>query len=252
MPNTTLNRFAALFLPLAVLCTGCGGDSDALLCYVGGTMRPAMERLAKQYKEKTGQAIEIDYADSGGLLIKIKQTQRGDLYICHDPFSAVLAKDDMAHNIYTVATLTPMIAVPKGNPKKIAGLASLAQPGIRLGLTHAEYSTLGHINPVMFKKTGLTEKIQANMVTETRTGGSAANAVKTGNLDAAIVWNAVIAARSDALDAVDIKPQFRPDSKVDAVTSATYGVIDMSCVKVTLATLKTRHTNKARSTSKTL
>ncbi len=51
--------------------TSCGNKapSNELLCYVGGTMRPAMEEIAKKYKEKTGKEVVIDYAGSGELLI---------------------------------------------------------------------------------------------------------------------------------------------------------------------------------------
>ena len=76
---------------LAVALSGCrradgpeGGKP--LLCYVGGTMRPAMEAFAKQYEEQTGKGIEIDYAGSGTLLLKIQESRVGDLYVCHDPF----------------------------------------------------------------------------------------------------------------------------------------------------------------------
>jgi molybdate transport system substrate-binding protein len=236
MRSSSGRVLGAVLLPLAFLCSGCGGN-DTVLCYVGGAMLPVMEHLVEAYEERTGQPIKLDYADAGGLLIRIKQTKKGDLYVCYDPFAAALRRDDLAHRIWTVAGLTPMIAVPKGNPKKITGLASLAQPGIRLALTHATYSTLGHLNPIMFGKTGLAEKITSNQVKETRTGDGAAKEVVAGNVDAAIVWNAVIAARSDRLDAVDIEPQFRAAS-VDAITSATFGGVDISRVKVSIATLK--------------
>ena len=236
MCSRACHRLGGLMLPLALLCAGCGGG-DTVLCYVGSTMRPVIEHLARVYAEQTGQAVTIDCADSGGLLIKIRQTQQGDLYICHDPFAAALERDDLAHRMWTVAALTPMIAVPKGNPRKITGLASLAEPGIRLGLTHATYSSLGHVNPIMFEKTGLADKIQANATLETRTGDGAVQAILTGKTDAAIVWDATVAAGSDTLDAVGIEPQFHP-AAVDAVTSATFGVVDVSSIKVTAATLK--------------
>jgi molybdate transport system substrate-binding protein len=236
MRSSSGRVLGVVLLPLALLCSGCGRGDD-VVCYVSGAMLPVMEHLAKAYEEDTGQPIQLDYADAGGLLIRIKQKEAGDLYVCYDPFAAALRRDDLAHRIWTVAGLTPMIAVPKGNPRKITGLASLAQPGIRLALTHATYSTLGHINPILFGKTGLAEKITSNQVKETRTGDGAAREVVAGNVDAAIVWNAVIAARGDRLDAVDIEPQFRA-APVDAITSATFGTVDISRVKVSIATLK--------------
>jgi ABC-type molybdate transport system substrate-binding protein len=84
-------------------------------------------------------------------------------------------------------------------------------------------------------------------ITRARDGGSMANAVKLGSLDAAIVWNAVVFSRREALDAVPIEPSLLPVADVDAVTTATYGTIDMSSTKVQVMTLKgSRHIEAAR------
>ena len=225
-----------------VLLSGCAKRPSQqrapLLCYVGGTMRPVMEHLAEVYESKTGQPIEIDYAGSGECLIKIDTTRRGDIYVCHDPFLGLLKKKGLCRQGWTVAGVKPMIAVAKGNPKNITSLKDLARPGIRLVLTHPVYSTAGHIVKVMFAKAKLGDGIEKNVVTRTKGGGSAANAVGLGHGDAAIVWNAVIHLRKDKLDMVDIEDRFRPQPGVDAVTTATFGPIDMSFVAVTLATLK--------------
>ncbi len=242
---------------LAVLVAGliglwaCGKDEPApelrLLCYVGGTMRPAVEELLRIYEEKTGQKVELDYGDSGTNLIKVEMRRWGDLYVAHDPFLAPLMNKGLGTQGWTVAAISPVIVVPKGNPKGITGAADLARPGLRLGLTDPEYSTLGHICPVIFDKVGLRAEIEANVDTNMRMGGQVANAVAVGNLDAAIVWNAVAHLRADKLDTVDIAPPFLPDPDVDVVTSATFGEVDMSYIKVFIATLESsRHPRAAR------
>ena len=209
-----------------------------LYVYVGGTMRPAMEVLAQQYEKETGRKLEIDYGDSGANYIKAETTGRGDLYVGHDPFHGALEKKGLILDAWIAATLEPVIVVAKGNPKKIEGLAGLAQPGVRVVLTDAVYSTAGHVWQVMFKKAGLTDAIQKNVVTTTRAGGEAANAVVLGNADAAIVWNAVQFLRRDKLDAVLIEPPYRPVLGVDAVTSPTFGPLDMAQIRVTVDVLK--------------
>ena len=57
-------------------------------------------------------------------------------------------------------------------------------------------------------------------------------------MDAGIVWNAVAFERRDALDAVPIARELLPQPGVDAVTSATYGHLDMSSIRVEIVTLK--------------
>jgi len=213
-------------------------SSRPLLCYVGGTMRPAMEEIARLYEQRTGQKVNIDYAGSGELLIKIQATGKGDLYVCHDPFLAALMRRGLGDRAWVVASLRPMIAVKRGNPKGIHGLADLARPGLRVGVTHLKYSTTGHIAQICLGRSGLGEKIRANVQTEMRQGGAAANAVAVGTLDAAIVWDAVIFARRKDLEAVPIEEAWMPQRDVDTVTTATYGPIEMDYVRVVVATLK--------------
>jgi len=80
-----------------------GNNKEILLCYVSGTMRSVMEELARQYEAKTGLIVQIDYAGSGELLIKIEQTKQGDLYVCHDPFLAALMNKGLTDKAWTVA-----------------------------------------------------------------------------------------------------------------------------------------------------
>mgnify|MGYP005832601249 CR=1 FL=1 len=232
----------AALLVLGALAGSCGkskpGAPAPLLVYVGGTMRPVLDELAQAYEDETGRKVLLDYGDSGANLVKIRTAQRGDLNVCHDPFQGVLLKEGLASEDWTVALLTPAIAVPKGNPKGIRGLEDLAREGLRVGLTDPEYSTLGHICPVLFRKAGgIEDRVEKNVATRMRMGGQVANAVIQGHLDAAIVWDAVIHVRRDELDAVPIDPRHLPEPGVDAVTSATYGRIDMGQVRVGIQVL---------------
>lgn len=225
------------------LAAGCGGgDADAntrpLLCHVGGTMRPVMEKLAALYQQETGRQVEINSAGSGELLINIQTQGKGDLYVCHDPFGEMLMDKDLGRQLWTMAVVTPTIVVPKGNPKNIRSVKDLAREGLKLAMTDPNHSTTGYIVPVIFDKAGVRAQIEANIVKRTRGGGSAANLVGVGDVDAAIVWNAVAHLRADKLDAVPINAPYAAIPGVDAVTSATGKVYDLGRIKVTIATLK--------------
>ena len=211
---------------------------EPLLVHVGGTMRPAMEEICALFEKETGIKVEMNYNDSGAIITTVKTTGKGDVCVVHDPFGALMEKQGLSDEIYTVATLTPVIAVAKGNPKKIKGVSDLARKDVKVGLTDAVYSTAGHIVPLIFRKAGIEKAMESKDITRAREGGAMANAVKLGSLDAAIVWNAVVFARKDALDAVTIGPELLPVRGVDAVTTATYGTIDMSATRVQIMTLK--------------
>lgn len=218
--------------------SGPAKPGEPLHCYVGGTMRPVMEKLSKLYEAQTGQKVEIDSAGSGELLIRIQTQQTGDLYVSHDPFFDMLMAKGLGRRGWTMALVTPVMVVPKGNPKNIKSVKDLARPGLKLAMTDADKSTAGHIVQVVFDKAGLRKQIEANIVKRSRGSGQAANWVGLGDVDAAIVWNAVAHLRSDMLGAVPIEPRYMPVPGVDAVTSATKRVYDIGRIKVTIATLK--------------
>jgi molybdate transport system substrate-binding protein len=210
----------------------------ALICHVGGTMLPVIEELVKQYREATGEVVEVNTGDSGSLLALIETQKQGDLYVCHDPFLDMLMNRKLGVDGWTVAELTPVIAVPKGNPKGIHDLRDLARPELELFLTDYEYSTMGRLLPTLFGKADIDFAAlnRTKIINTHRSGSQAANVVKMGNADATIVWNAVVALRADALEAVPITA-YLPQPYVDSVTSATGKAYRLMPVRVTVATL---------------
>ena len=241
-----LLRSAQLAVCAVVLLCVCGcrkqqASESPLVCYVGGTMRPAMEKLAKTYTERTGRRIEIDYAGSGELLARIQNEKRGDLYVCHDPFLDILMQKKLGRKGRTVAVLTPVIVVQKGNPKNIRRLSDLVRPDVRVILTDYKYSTLGNMLAKIFEKAQMDfERVKQHVRKTVKSGGQAANDVKIGGFDAAIVWNAVAHLRRDGLDIVPISPEHlpQPGAEADAITSATGKTWDVSRILVTIATLR--------------
>lgn len=211
---------------------------EPLLLYVGGTMRPAMEEIVLRYVQKTGQQIELDYAGSGELFIRMNQTQRGDLYVAHDPFGAAAERKGIVHSIGTLALMEPVIVVQRGNPLGIDDLRDLVDPSVKLLLTDRMYSTTGHIVARMYDNLGLLEMLNDVVLSRTRCPCEAANSLTLATADAAIVWNPVAQLRTDDLDIVEIAPEDKLQPGVDVVSSASYGTVDLSRIKVTITVLK--------------
>lgn len=201
-------------------------------------MRPAMEEIVKNYETRSGRKILIDYSGSGELIVKIKQTRKGDLFVAHDPFHIQTIKEGIGSGGWSVASVKPVIVVQKGNPKNIRSLKDLGAQGIKLVLTHSVYSTMGWLYPRLADKAGISNELFANKVSETKGGGEAANAVAMKTADAAIVWDAVAALRSEKIDIIPIDKEYELISGIDAMTSATFGKMDMGHIKVTITLLK--------------
>ncbi|MHC4982705.1 MAG: substrate-binding domain-containing protein, partial [Planctomycetota bacterium] len=154
-PSSRRPGCVALALTAVAVFSAAGCKEKAnLTVHVGGTMRPVMQELAKLYQENNaGVSIEINTAGSGELLAHIESHKAGDLYVCHDPFLALLMKRGLGTDGWTVAELTPVIVVQKGD-RTIKNVRDATEPGIELVLTDFEKSTLGHILETIFKKAG--------------------------------------------------------------------------------------------------
>jgi ABC-type molybdate transport system substrate-binding protein len=223
---------AAALAALLSTCSRQNGDRP-LLCFVGGTMRPAMEELVKMYQEKHPLKVDVDYAESGELYVRLDQTHKGDLLVCHDPFGGAALKKKLVTLSLPVATLDPVIVVAKGNPKQIHGLKDLANPGIKVIFTHEMYNEMNLV-PRMAERAGIRKPLDANCASFSWGGGESANELSLGAADASIVWNAVAALRTDIVDMVPIERSLHLQSNTDAITCATYGTVDLSTIKVTI------------------
>ena len=209
-----------------------------LVCYVGGTMRPVFEELARVYREKTGRRIDITSAGSGELMATIEMHKEGDLYVCHDPFMDILMKRGLGVNAWRVAELVPVLIVQKDNPKGIKSLKDLQRPDVKVCLTDYDHSTLGHMLPRIFERAGINfAELNAKKEIEThRSGSQVANLLIMKACDAALVWQAVAHLRKDKLDVIRIDEDL-PRPGVDVITSATGKPYPLMPVKVTISSL---------------
>ena len=245
--------FLSLGIILTISLTGCSKKEPDKrpVCYVGGTMYPVMQKLAKMFKEDTGIEVRLDKAGSGDLMVKIEQQvgkdsdSNADLYVCHDPYLDRLFARGLGEEGWTVAAITPVIVVQPGNPKKIKSLKDLAdKKDLKIVLTHFTHSTLGWMLPTLFRKAGVDfeKEIKPLKSLEThRSGGDAANKVKNKNRDVAVVWNAVAHLRKPDVEIIEIPADQMPskDTEADMVTSATTKIAhDISTIRVTVATVK--------------
>jgi molybdate transport system substrate-binding protein len=92
-----------------------------------------------------------------------------------------------------VATMTTVIVVQAGNPKKIETLADLAKPGVRLGLGDPKAVAIGRAARECLVKAGVWKTVQRNLVMSAQNVSELTNAVKMKHVDAAIVWDATAA-----------------------------------------------------------
>jgi molybdate transport system substrate-binding protein len=246
-----MSKSVLLLLYLLTL-TGCTEPQSSrnpcppsrVVIYTGPNMRVSLKALAKTFEQRTGTPVEVVSDDVRPLIAKLQQERaagRGpDLFCTHDPFIQVALRADVPlQEAWSVASLVPMIVVPRGNPQQIMGLADLARPGLRVGVSDAEQTISGEIIKVMLARAKIEDAVRKNVVVRTMQGRDLCKALIAGQCDVGIVWNAVVHGNQDKVDAIPIDAAFRPERGVDAeLVSPTLGRLELDHVRVGVALLK--------------
>ncbi|MDG3006702.1 substrate-binding domain-containing protein [Paludisphaera mucosa] len=250
MRMRSLRLLIAVFgLAIAPAAAG-ADDKPSILCLTGPSMKTSIEELARVYEERTGVHVVVEMNDPRSLIERIKVVEHADLFISHDPFLAMLDRDGIkVRRAWNPASLTPVIAVARGNPKGIKGLKDLARPGVRMGVTNPGTAISGNILALMLRKAGVEREVEANVVKRAAAGRQLAAALVADELDAAFVWNAVVYANREKIEAVDVPAEQRPQEGPESVMAhPSLGRIELDHVRVTIALLdSTAHEESARS-----
>ena len=113
--------------------------------------------------------------------------------------------EDSFQEINDVSSTDIVIVTDLDNSKKIVDLESLTKSGMKLGVCNPKQSALGALTVNMLDKVGLTEDIMKNVVVQTPTADLLVNQLRTGALDAAIVYGANVAKVLDKVAVVKIQ-----------------------------------------------
>ena len=200
-----------VFLALVVnFNTSCSSPATTLSVFAAAGAKPALDEVAKDFKEKYGTVVEITYGGSGEVLNQMVLSESGDVYVAPEQSfmetAAVKNAVDTA-SIASVAYMIPVIAVQKGNPHNIMSLADLARPGIQVGVTRQETTLLGKFAPEIFDKAGLSEAIGNNIVTEAIRPDSLLTALVMGQVDAGILWHFYQRQVPDDIEVIFLLPE---------------------------------------------
>ncbi|QDU09097.1 molybdate ABC transporter substrate-binding protein [Gimesia aquarii] len=180
-----------------------------ILLFSGGVNRLAIQDTLKAFEKREGVSINVVYNGCGILVGQINSGQRPDAYFACDTSYMVQVQPQFSLPL-TVSETDMILIVEKENPKKIKSVYDLASDNLKVGIAHHEQSALGALTkkllgPLRFKDKSLYDAIQPNVKTNTPTADLLVNQLRTGSLDAAIVYRANISKVADKLDVVEIK-----------------------------------------------
>jgi molybdate transport system substrate-binding protein len=187
-------------------------DAVLRIYCAAGVAKPIDELTEMFSKRHPSVRFETVYEGSGTLLTKIDINRTGDLYVAADDVYMERATEKgLLVHAKRMAVFTPVLAVPKGNPKNIRSFADLTKDGVRLGLGDDKAAAVGQVALRLLKEKGLWPEVQKNLVVTAATVNQLAIQAGTGSLDAAIIWDATLWQNKERLEEVD---RGGPDSQV--------------------------------------
>jgi molybdate transport system substrate-binding protein len=213
---------AALTASTLLLLTGCGSDSGTdtagaaspqtgstaatatvtgtVTVFAAASLTESFTKIGKDFEAANpGATVKFSFAGSSTLANQINQGAPADVFASAAPAN-MKTVTDAGNGDSTATTFVRnqlVIAVPKGNPKAISGLADLTKPGVKVALC-AEQVPCG----AAAKKALAAANVQLTPVTLEQDVKAALSKVKLGEVDAALVYRTDAKASTSDVDGV--------------------------------------------------
>jgi molybdate transport system substrate-binding protein len=207
---------AGLAAAAAVAMAACGGASGAGGPQAGGSPKAAtggvtvfaaasltesFTRIGKDFEaDNPGTTVTFNFAGSSALAAQINQGAPADVFAAASPatMKTVTEAGNAAGDPVTFVKNQLVIAVPKGNPKAIAGLADLSGSGVKVAVC-AEQVPCGAAAKKAVDAAGVT----LTPVTLEQDVKAALAKVKLGEVDAALVYRTDARSAAADIDAIE-------------------------------------------------
>lgn len=181
----------AAFVFIAIkLFSGPAKATDAsIMVYCAAGIRQPVEAAVKAYDRE----VQLQFGGSNTLLANAEVSGKGDLFIAADETYLKMARDKgIAREALPLARQAPVLAVAKGNPKKILSIADLLKPEIKVCQANPDAAAVGKMVRQSLQKSGQWAALEKKTLVFKPTVNEVANDLKLGTIDAGFVWDATI------------------------------------------------------------
>jgi molybdate transport system substrate-binding protein len=182
-----------------------GGATPALsgtvTVFAAASLQGTFTDLGKKFEAAhPGTKVSFNFGGSSALAQSIVSGAPADVFAAASPATMKTVSDakDTATEPKVFVRNTLEIAVPKGNPKHLAGLKDLAAPGIKVALC-APQVPCGAAALTALKAGG----VSLTPVTQEQDVKSALTKVELGEVDASVVYQTDVKADAGKIDGVD-------------------------------------------------
>lgn len=167
------------------------GDERPLVLYCAAGLKAPVEAVARTYEANFGVPVQLQYGGSGTLLSNLRVAGKGDLFIAADDSYLWMARSNqLVQEILPIATMAPVIAVQKGNPKNVHSIADLMK--VEVALANPDAAAIGRITRDLLKQSKEWDELERRVRVFKPTVNDVANDIKLKTVDAGIVWDATV------------------------------------------------------------
>lgn len=172
--------------------------------FAGSMLRVAVDETITAFEEREGVKVTRVYNGCGILVAQMRAGEVPDSYFACDK-----AFMNQVHDLFLdssdISTNQLVILVHKGNPHGIKSLGDLGQPGLKLGIGHEQQCAMGAITQETLRQSKLQSLVMKNVAVQSPTGDMLVNQLRTGSLDAAIVYISNAAYAGEDTEAIAIQ-----------------------------------------------
>ena len=189
-----------------------------ILFFSGGVNRVAIDKTIQQFEKREGVRVTRVYNGCGILVSQIKAGEKPDAYLSCD----VSFMDEVEDNftaIQDVSNTRIVIATEKGNPLNIKTFSDLTKKDLKIGVCNPQQSALGSLTKKMLEAKNIWPTMEPNIMSQTPTADLLVNQLRTGSLDAVIVYEANLSQVMDKVTMVQVA-----DKEAMAIQNVGLGV----------------------------
>jgi molybdate transport system substrate-binding protein len=177
------------------------GVTGTVTVFAAASLTGTFTQIGKDFEAlHPGAKVTFNFAGSSALATQINQGAPADVFASAAPANMKTVTDagnaDGTPTIFVKNQL--VIAVPKGNPKGITGLADLVKPGITVALCAPQVPCGAAANTAL-----AAAGVKLTPVTLEQDVKSALSKVTLGEVDAALVYRTDVKAASSGVDGVE-------------------------------------------------
>ena len=219
--NGSLRRLAiAILLGGLLLSHGCDSGASKpvayLTLYAAAGLRSSVETAVRAYESESGRTIDVQYDGSGTLLARIQLLKKGDLFLAADQSTVDDARaKGLIDEALPLVTQRPVIAVKRGNPKRILRLEDLSRKDVKLSIANPDAAAIGKATRAALTTAGIWKQVSEGARVSKPTVADILNDLLLGTVDAAVVWESLLKSHPQ-IDAVH-DDRLDPQSQVASV-----------------------------------